>query len=264
VADDSDARNSDVASRNLKAMKVRAEKLRVEFSDEADPKPLELIPEPVFRYSDPARIDVDGTHWLFTRNRRPIADVTIFLARPPATKWTYSFISLDDRPLRATGRPQWRWEPRPQVRKWIAVDGDVPADANSRLIAMRQTLRQFEASESYEGQSHELRFLPKPLYRYAAEASSITDGALFAFAHEAAPSVLMQIEARVDSSGKNAWHISAAAGGSAEKFVNRGKEVVWNFKPAGPPFDPTASAYSVWSQDDLNGEENGILPEDAE
>ena len=52
---------------SLQAMRARVNLLRLEFADEEDSEPLPLLSQPILRYSDPTRIDEDGTLWIWTR-----------------------------------------------------------------------------------------------------------------------------------------------------------------------------------------------------
>ena len=240
------------ADRNLKEMRARAENLNLEFADEADPQPLSLVAEPILRYGDPARIDVDGTLWIWERDGRPIAIAAIWEGRPPAAKWSYELTSLTDRPLKMTGRP-WTWEPPEQQRKWITVEQAVPDDANGRLIVLRALAREFEATETFEEQTHVLRLLPTPLHRYASESAGVIDGALFSLAHGTNPEVLIQLEARFDENREKYWAASVARLSGATAEIKVSDVTQWTEDPI-QWFEhaPNTPYFSTWDNDTLS------------
>jgi hypothetical protein len=221
VAADPPTAEEEHAKQNLKEMKARVEGLKLEFAEKPDAQPLSLLTKPILRYGDPARIDADGTLWIWERDGQPLAVAAVWEGRPPAAKWTYELTSLADRPMKMTGRP-WTWLPPEQKRKWITFEGKVPDAPRARLAAFRSFAEQFEATERYEEQTSALRLLPTPLHRYASESAGIIDGALFSLAHGTNPEVLIQLEARSGKEGANYWTASVArlSGASAEVKVS--------------------------------------------
>ena len=99
---------------------------------------------------------------------------------------------------------------------------DAPNDKPaSRLVAMRQLARRFEASIYKEDRTATaLRLMPQPLDRYRSAAAGVIDGALFAFVEANDPELLLLIEA-VEVADGNAKTGSAA-----------GKKLEWQFTPA--------------------------------
>lgn len=239
--------------KNLKEMRVRAELLRLEFADEADGQPLSLVAEPILRYGDPARIDVDGTLWIWERDGQPAAVAAIWLGRPPAAKWTYELTSLTDRPLKMTGRPAWTWKPDEQKRKWVKLEGEVPDESQNRLRVLRSLARKFEATQSFEGQTYALRLLPTPLHRYSSESSGVMDGALFSLAHGTNPEVLVQVEARSGADRPSHWVASIARLSGASLEIKLSGVTQWTEDAVGP-FEhvPDAPYFSTWDNDTLS------------
>jgi hypothetical protein len=235
---------------NLQAMTTRAKLLRAEFADESDPQPLSLVEKPLLRYDAPAGIEVDGTLWLWTRDEKPVATVCVFLGRPPAARWTYELSSLSNRPLRVTGRPGWRWQPKEQERNWLDLTGDVPDTPVARLSQMRSLAREFDGSEKVEGESAPLRLMPQPVYRYAHADSGVIDGALFALAYGTNPEVLIQIEARRNDAGNDRWLASFGRVGGGETTVRHGEKIMWHVEEIRWfAHDPQTPYYSAWGAD---------------
>jgi hypothetical protein len=68
-------------------------------------------------------------------------------------------------------------------------------------LARRFKCRLTELDRKFE----ELRFLPRPLYRYKTERKDLIDGALFAFVQGTDPEVILVLEA-ARRDGKSEWH----------------------------------------------------------
>ena len=233
-------------------MTARAKLLQAAFADEQDDDQLNLTEQPIFRYSDPARFDTDGTLWLWTENKRPVAILCLFMGNIPGGEWNYEYTSLTDRPLEVSGRPRWRWQPKEQKRVWIELPGEVPAEPAARLRALRAHSRRFEATETWQGETYQLRLLPSPLYHYSDEDTGIIDGALFAMAHGTNPELLVQIEARRERSDRLRWFASFARLGAAPLDVKQGDRTVWSVEIAGPyRFNPRDPYYAAYGADPL-------------
>lgn len=226
----------------LTAMANRAKLLRADLTDRGTAEPLQLIQQPIFRYSDPARMDADGTMWLWTERDRPVAVLCLFEVRPPDAEWNYEFTSLSDRPLRISGGPHWTWTPREQQRTWSEVQHKVSSEAATRLRELRAIAQQFEAAEEWERETYRLRLLPRPVYRYSDNTSGVVDGALFVMAYGTNPELLVQIEARDDPSGTPRWFASFARLGAAALEVERSGRRVWSAERV-RSFDPKEPYY---------------------
>jgi hypothetical protein len=106
-----------------------------------------------------------------------------------------------------------------------------PAESKPRrLTQMRDLARRFSAT-FYRAEPEEatpLRLLTTPIYRFAAEADGIVDGALFSLANATDPDVLLLVEAVRDGADSPAyWRYSVARMTSAKLAVwLDGREVV--------------------------------------
>lgn len=250
-ADDPGPADKTAADEILETMTRAAKLLRLEFADEDDPQPLSLIDQPILRYGDPTRIDEDGTVWIWTHDKRPVAVLAFWLGRPPAAKWTYELTSLTDRPLKMVGRPTLLWQPQEQQRKWIELEQKVPDTPAARLTTLRALARRFEATETFEGQTYSLRLVPTPLYRYADQGSAVVDGALFSMANGTNPEILLQIEARTDAEGSPHWFASIGRMSGALLEIRYSDETEWTAEPIGPfEHDSTAPYFSTWTNSD--------------
>ena len=231
------------STERLEAMTTRANLLRAEFTDrESRNNRFKLVPQPILRYSDPARQDTDGTVWVFADGEPPVALVCLFVKPDRTKEWNYEFVSLIDQPLRVSGRPRWSWTPRRQTRTWSRLDGDVSDRAVGRAQQMRAIARQMQASEVIQDQSFQLRLLNRPVYRYSDQDRGIEDGALFVYAYGTNPEILLQIESR-RSGAAASWFISFARLTSAAAAVERSGRIVWKVDPIEPPQAPGVGGF---------------------
>lgn len=244
-----DSTTTEESEQRLSEMTKRVNLLRAEFADVEKDSKLDVSKKPIFRYSDPARIDTDGTLWLWTADERPVACLCVFMARPPSAKWTYELTSLSDRPLTMSGRPRWTWKPRKQQRTWIEMTGKVAENRKLRLRQLRTLARQFEASQEWQGETYQLRLLPRPLYRYPDETQGVVDGGMFALAHGTNPEAFILIEAREDDSGKARWFASFARQSSAALTIKLADKTVWTAKLVDTRLDPDEPYFFAYGPD---------------
>ncbi len=209
-------------------------------------KKSELIPEPIYRYDDPARRYSDGTIWAFGATGRPTAVLCLTLqgnARD-GLSWLHEATSLADGPVAATGRHasgSWAWNPKDRgVDLKPVPDAPAPADDEARrLRQMKEISRRFKASESLDparndpSDRFELRLLPQPVHRYADPGSGIVDGALFLMSYGRNPEIVLLIEDRREGTAGPAWSYGLARLSAARLRVSiDDKEVADLPKPA--------------------------------
>jgi len=107
---------------------------------------------------------------------------------------------------------------------------------------MRELARRFSCRLMHDdGNSEELRFLPRPLYRYKTERKDLLDGALFAFVQGTDPEVILVLEVareqgqfewryvltrrsmralEGDLDGRRIWSAARTAGGAGEAWFH--------------------------------------------
>ena len=193
-----------------------------------------LEPKPLLRWSNPISGIVDGSLWLWTDNGRPVATVDIFTGKNWAG-WTHHCQSLSAEPFECRQQKQVRWNPQQPGRDLKPVpDAPVPAKTpEQRLIQMRALARQFTVEDDFkskfrgtEFQTHELRLLAQPLYRYGGDDQLVMDGALFGYVLATACEALLTLEVR-DVGGQPAWHYSLAGQTAYELRGKHGDKIVW-------------------------------------
>src|SRR5262245_55702604 len=145
---------------------------------------LPLTERAVLRYSNPVGLSSDGATFLWLAGTRPVAAVSFSLRRPNnAVYRECTSLWAEALDCRQDGASVWS----PKKGGLLAQPlRDAPAPAESqarRLNQMRDMARRFAVTwhHSRTDEPTQLRMLPTPLYRFAAEKEGILDGALFAF-----------------------------------------------------------------------------------
>jgi hypothetical protein len=225
-------------------MTQRAELLKIRFSADEQRDPPRLLRSPILRCNDATREEEDGTVWLWTDGKRPVACLCLFLIRD---QWTYEHTSLTDESLEVSGRPTWKWRPKAEARTWVTVKGPVPESAPARRREARAIARQLAASEFHMGETYQLRLLDRPLHTYSDPEQGLLDGSLFTFAYGTNPEILLQVEARATNSGRK-WQVAFARLSSAEITVKLEDREVWKV-PAVLKFDASESYYAAHERD---------------
>jgi hypothetical protein len=97
------------------------------------------------------------------------------------------------------------------VAQQPAAEAPAAEDDSLELFnaAARCCVRRFAAVVDQKQDSHELRLLPRPLYRYPAAGEASSDGALFAFVQATDPELLLLLEVQATRAGP-AWHYGLA------------------------------------------------------
>lgn len=198
---------------------------------------VEPIPDPIYRYDDPARLYADGAIWAWMQSARPVALMTLTTMRESdgSTSRKCEMVSLASVPLSASIPPDWAWEPAgPGLVRLPIPTAPAPArDEVLRLRQMKEQARRFGASEFFAPTKqaaigrYELRLLPQPVLRYAAPGSGVIDGAIFFLAYGTNPEVAIQIEASGEGSSAPIWSYGLARIARAELHVTLDNGEVW-------------------------------------
>jgi hypothetical protein len=195
-----------------------------------DDKPLDLRREPVLRWSNPARREVHGNVFLWTRDGRPLVVGSLFKWFTPFTHMSHEFQSLAEKPLRARFHGAPVWKTGEAGLRFMDVPGAAaPAASESRrLLQLKQLAKEFAGSKKErEGDQQELRLLPQPIHRYAAPKQGILQGALFAFVQGTDPELFLLIEARGETAASARWQFAATRMTSVELRLRHRDRQVW-------------------------------------
>ena len=166
----------------------------------AGDKQLELSPQPLLHWGNPARNGEDGAVFTWLKDGRPevIASVFEYPARGVVVR-KHALHSLSDQPVVAMFDNVEVWSPKTSGVKFAAVSGAEPPDDNPRrrLSQMRELARQFSVEMvDLRQDKSELRLMSQPLLRYEPKGGDTKDGAIFAFAVGTDPEALLLLEAR--------------------------------------------------------------------
>ena len=87
---------ADKSAERLRVMRAMADGITMEQNASGGRPGLERLPEPVYRFDDPARQHSDGTVWLWCRSGRPAALLTLSKDRSPSEglRWIYELTSV--------------------------------------------------------------------------------------------------------------------------------------------------------------------------
>ena len=204
---------------------------------------VELIPEPIYRFDDPAGGFSNGTLWAFGKAGRPTALLVISLEKNGSGKlqWLLEVASLADGPLTASGgagSDPWAWNPKGAgVAFQPLPDAPAPAvDEARRLRQLKEAARRFSVPER--------RLLPHPLHRYDDPATGLVDGAVFLLASGGNPEAALLIEARRVGKADPTWSYALARITAANLHVQLDGREVAEF-PGLARFDPTEPYFLI-------------------
>lgn len=197
---------------------------------------LELVEEPVLKWSNPVIGEIYGGVFLWTSDGRPEAVGSIFKWYSPHTHMTHEFQSLSPGNVTATLDKRTVWTTsRPGVEFQRIPDAPAPVETRGgRLLQMRRLARQFSAVLTRDEVSHDLRLQPHPLYRYGDGGNGWSDGALFAFVLGTDPDVLLMIEAKPTEDGEDAWYFAPARMHWRPLRVLHNEQEVWHVSQLSP------------------------------
>lgn len=201
-----------------------------EIRPTGDDKPLELLREPVLRWSNPVVGEIHGNVYLWVRDGRPMAIASLHKWFSPKTHFEHEFQSLAEGPLTAKFHGAAAWETDGPGLKFADLpDAAAPAATEAqRLFQMKQLVKEFAVTKkAFGGVESELRLLTQPVHRYAVPKKGVVDGALFAFVQGTDPDLLLLIEARGDSAAAARWQYAVARMTAAEVRLRHKDREVW-------------------------------------
>ncbi len=200
----------------------------------ADDKHLELAPQPLLHWGNPARNGEDGAVFAWLKDGRPevIGSVFEYPARGVVVR-KHALHSLSDQPVIAMFDNVEVWSPKTGGVKFAAVSGAAPPDNSPRrrLSQMRELARQFSVELiDLKDSKSELRLMSQPLLRYEPKAGVTKDGAIFAFAIGTDPEALLLLESR-KSEGAARWEFAFARFHFVTLTARHENREVWHVEP---------------------------------
>jgi hypothetical protein len=196
-----------------------------------DEKPLDLLREPVLKWSNPERGEVHGNVFLWTRDGRPLVVGSLYKWFTTYTHMSHEFQSFAEGPVAAKFHGKPVWKTAEAGVKFVDVPG-APAPAATeaqRLLQMKQLAREFSGvkKERTDQNVVELRLLPQPIHRYAAPTQGVLGGGLFTLVHGTDPEIFVLIEARGKDAAGARWQYAATRMTSSEVWLRHRDKQVW-------------------------------------
>ena len=203
------------AEKRLADMKQRVTELALTGTD------AKFSMEPLLRFTDPTRRLQDATLWKLGEKGRPKA--ILVLEKYSYHRYpSYELTVTSNAPPKSVSTDAFHWRPDRETIEWKTLKSPTPPSTRklSRGSQMKQIAREFSVSEKFEGQTYQLRMLPKPLLRYEDEKADLVDGSIFVFSHGTNPELLLLVEAHQSKDDKLTWKAGFARLGGAEFDVN--------------------------------------------
>jgi len=192
-----------------------------------------LHPQPLLRWDNQVVREDDGLLFLWTeKNGRPLVAAQFFLQ---GDMWHHEFQSLAGSGFeaRCDGVKDWTWHPEGAgLQLAAAAETDPPArTAAARLRQMRGIAEKYSGAVDVDrsgtfANSHELRLLTTPVYRYQDEEVGVLDGVVFAFVQGTNPEVLLIFEAHRQGD-ETQWLLGFAPMTSFHLRVRRDEKIVF-------------------------------------
>lgn len=206
-------------------------KITVKTNDSTDSRDLVFKPQPILRYSDPARKIADSAVWRVGAKGRPVALVTSEIYGPfgpddgRSYQLNHEFLAID-RPRMTMRCGPFTWAPPSEsalnFQKFKSAERPA-GTAQLRLIQMKRLAQQFTLREHHQGSQIELRLLPTPLDRYEPSDQPRADGTIFAGVWGVNPEILLFIESDGES-----WSFAFTRSGSAKLWAILDGDEVWS------------------------------------
>ncbi len=232
------------------AMQHEISQLRVAIPRDSVDEACKLHPDPILRYSDPAREFPDATLWLWTREGCPSVVSKLERARvATGMVWQYCLAGASEESAAVHWADDTVWKAKRAGLEWkpLALEQVPKATPAGRLIQFRELARSFAGTiTTHEGDKEELRLLTQPLFRYAGEPRQVSDGVIFGLASNGTnPECLLLLQSRRSTAGNAATWEFGCIGLSAELIeIRRGTEVVFQHEGALKPGD---HGHWLWS-----------------
>jgi hypothetical protein len=219
-----------------KWMRSYAEETRIRLKDqpEAQEPAIELVSNPVFRYSDEERLIPDATLWVWTRDARPVALQKVEGNNyGGGAAWTICFASLSEDLIDVRWPSGRRYEAqKPGVTFSPFPRAEPPAGtARLRTAQIKSLKERFTARLNIDGDGNngaETRTMAKPVFEYADPKSKLPLGAIFGMTSTGTnPDLLLLVEARSDGDGNLRWEYACARMTSAALRISLDDSEIW-------------------------------------
>ena len=255
AANAEDRQPADVQPANQENARLRAAKEHVQRLElqaaEGDGEEIELIDRPLLSYADPARVNSNGTLWVWGTSGRPVAFLELFQGAERDAPWVHAVTQTSGQHVVLTIPGVGRWQPpQTQLESPEIADAPSPAEkAPARLRQIKDLARRFTAHEFWDPDNSrfEMRVLVQPVLRYNDLSASIQDGAAFIIAHGTNPETVLLIEAVGPSLKEARWHYTLARSSHAETHIELDGQEVWKCERADPTNNGATRSYWLFT-----------------
>jgi hypothetical protein len=216
-------------------MREYAEGTTIAVVGRDDRSDIQLVPNPIFRYSDQPQLIPDATLWVWTRNSRPIAFQKVegndFGG---GQAWTICFDSLSEELLKVSWTSGRQYTSRtPGVAFKPIPDADAPAEnPRQRAIQIRALKDRFTARLGVDAARKggaEARTISKPLFEYREPESNNLIGSIFGMSSTGTnPDLLVLIEVRPGEDGKPQWQYAYSRITSNSLILRLDDKEIWS------------------------------------
>jgi len=235
-----------------------AEEYKFRVGNDETEKPLDLLREPVLKWSNAAASDIQGSVFLWTREDRPLVVGSFYKWFSPTTRMEHEFHSFAEESLSGKfhGKPVWKTTD-PGLKFAEIPDAAAPAATEAqRLLQLKQLAKDFRGSGRYREDLNdtELRLLPRPIHSYSVPKQGILSGGLFAFVRGTDPEIFVLIEARgKDAASTRLQYAAARMSNLAELELHYQKKPVWKTEllPWGDIFNRHTLAYTAFAFNEI-------------
>ena len=252
LSDDPSGTNKELVEAWLKVSLNHAQDYVIHPINAPD-EPFKMLPQAVFRHSQPVRGDDIGAVYLWVdRDKRPavIGTTFAFTLEGDRRSVVHEFHSLASQPLTVQWRGQNHWQPKTAGLQWKAVPKAPPTDktAVGRQRQAREITRRFTAeSIDHKKGRWELRLLAKPVHQFDVEQpAQVVGGSLNLFCQGTDPELILAVEAQ-KVNDEFVWHYAPASFTDyALKLQLDGQEVwtspEYSTSPTGPHWSESVGA----------------------
>lgn len=228
-------------------MRERAQSTEVGI---VDGQTAELIPNPLFRYSDQPRGIIDGSFWCWQSDGRPIAfqKIEYYDRDDESLRWFYCFASASQQRIHAKWGVGEQWTATAPGVKLQTLTSEPVSDENALRVSfqIKNIARRFSVrlEDTVAGTEEQLRLISRPIYQYG-NLTTESMGAVFSFASNGTnPDVLLLIELDKQKSGKT-WKYGLLQMTTGKLTARLSDEVVWTAPYRTPSFD-RPSKFDSW------------------
>jgi hypothetical protein len=213
------------------------------FVDADRTEKAELVPEPIYRWTNASRANgQSGAMFVWMYRARPVAVGGVF-SNPEGDRRVimHEFHALGPLKLFAhLGGSDHEWLPLASVPMLPLPEAAPPESAARRRdLQARDLARSFTARTVDDlGGRWQLRLLPRPLYRYPSAEGKPSDGFIFGFISDAGtdPEVILVLEVAKDAE-REAWHYRTVRLSISSLYVQYKGKGIWTSlreDPKGP------------------------------